>query len=168
VTESRGYSERGYNLISPAGEGRKRAHISVGSTSEVPLKVTCSLIERWSQISEGDIKLLSASIKSPSGIEEPCLIRKIDEKTLGEYPPAVGGAPAGVSFTPREVGEHLVTVKKSGAIIPGAPFRIKVAASDVGDASKVNCSGAGVTSARTQKFNQFTIDTSRAGWRDSK
>lgn len=70
-----------------------------------------------------------------------------------------------MSFTPREVGDHLVTVKKRGAIIPGAPFRIKVNPNDVGDANKVSCTGAGVTHAETQKFNQFVVDTSRAGAR---
>lgn len=37
----------------------------------------------------------------------------------------------GVSFTPREEGEHLVTVKKNGQVIPKSPFRVKVDKSQV-------------------------------------
>lgn len=38
---------------------------------------------------------------------------------------------AGVSFTPREAGEHFITVKRDGNIIPKSPFRIKVDKSQV-------------------------------------
>ncbi|KAL1243640.1 Filamin-A [Trichinella spiralis] len=103
-----------------SGEGRKRAQISVGSTSEVSIKVT-----------DPDVSVLSASIKSPSGIEEPCLTRRLDSGNLG------------VSFTPREPGEHLVTVKKRGKLIHGSPFRITVNKADVGDASKLDTRQAG-------------------------
>lgn len=37
----------------------------------------------------------------------------------------------GVSFTPREEGEHLITIKKNGQITPKSPFRIKVDKSQV-------------------------------------
>ena len=43
----------------------------------------------------------------------------------------------GISFTPKEVGEHLVSVKRSGKHIANSPFKINVSPSDVGDASKV-------------------------------
>ncbi|KRX66982.1 Filamin-A, partial [Trichinella sp. T9] len=124
-----------------SGEGRKRAQISVGSTSEVSIKVT-----------DPDVSVLSASIKSPSGIEEPCLTRKLDSGNLG------------VSFTPREPGEHLVTVKKRGKLIHGSPFRITVNKADVGDASKVKVTGAGTSQAITQEFNSFQLDTRQAGY----
>jgi filamin len=41
---------------------------------------------------------------------------------------------------------------------------LQVSASDVGNASKVVCSGAGVTQGETKVFNPFTIDTSHAGY----
>ncbi|KRZ33570.1 Filamin-A, partial [Trichinella pseudospiralis] len=124
-----------------SGEGRKRAQISVGSTSEVSIKVT-----------DPEVSVLSASIKSPSGIEEPCLTRRLDSGNLG------------VSFTPREPGEHLVTVKKRGKLIHGSPFRITVNKADVGDASKVKVTGAGISQAITQEFNSFQLDTRQAGY----
>ncbi|WKY06849.1 hypothetical protein Q1695_006772 [Nippostrongylus brasiliensis] len=124
-----------------AGEGQKRAHLSVGSTSEVALNIT-----------QSELKGISASIKSPSGIEEPCFVRMIE------------GGRLGVSFTPRESGEHLITVKRDGKLLPKAPFKIKVDRSQVGDASRVEVSGAGKMSAETMKNNEILIDTSRAGY----
>ncbi|TMS38553.1 hypothetical protein L596_005251 [Steinernema carpocapsae] len=124
-----------------AGEGHKRAHLSVGSTSEVSLNIV-----------EPTLKGISASIKSPHGIEEPCFIRHID------------GTHIGVSFTPREVGEHLINVKKDGRLLPKCPFRIKVDKSQVGDASKVVCSGPGISNATSQAFNEITVDTTKAGY----
>uniref|UniRef100_A0A158Q7V9 Calponin-homology (CH) domain-containing protein n=1 Tax=Elaeophora elaphi TaxID=1147741 RepID=A0A158Q7V9_9BILA len=128
-------------VVFVAGEGQKRAHLSVGSTSEVALNVANT-----------EIKGLSASIKSPSGIEEPCFIRHIDSASIG------------VSFTPREEGEHFVTVKKNGQIIPKSPFRVKVDKSQVGDASKVTVSGSGKANAVCQQYNDVAVDTRNAGY----
>ncbi|KHJ41417.1 Filamin/ABP280 repeat protein [Trichuris suis] len=124
-----------------SGEGRKRAQISVGSTSEVSLRIP-----------DEDTSQLSASIKSPSGIEEPCATRKLENGNLG------------VSFTPREPGEHLITVKKHGVILKGSPFSVKVNKADVGDASKVVVTGAGIKQALTQEVNTFVVDTRSAGY----
>ncbi|XGW29369.1 hypothetical protein V3C99_008859 [Haemonchus contortus] len=124
-----------------AGEGQKRAHLSVGSTSEVALN-----------ISHTELKGISASIKSPSGIEEPCFVRLIE------------GGRLGVSFTPRESGEHLISVKRDGKLLPKAPFKIKVDKSQVGDASRVEVSGPGKKSAECMKENEILIDTSKAGY----
>ncbi|KJH52735.1 Filamin/ABP280 repeat protein [Dictyocaulus viviparus] len=124
-----------------AGEGAKRSHLSVGSTSEVALNIT-----------QSELKGISASIKSPSGIEEPCFVRIIE------------GGRLGVSFTPREAGEHLISVKKNGKLLPKAPFKIKVDKSQVGDASKVQVSGTGKTSSVCMKDNEILIDTSKAGY----
>ncbi|VDO98791.1 unnamed protein product, partial [Soboliphyme baturini] len=122
------------------GEKKKRANISVGSTNEVSLKVA-----------QEDVIGLSATITSPSGIEEPCTIRRVDKNLLG------------ISFTPREAGEHLITVKKGDTLVPGSPFRIMVKAADVGDASKVAVSGTGLKTAHTQQPNTFFVDTRKAG-----
>lgn len=56
-----------------AGEPKRRAQISVGSSSEVSLKVT-----------ESDIASLTASIRSPSGREEPCILKRLANGHLGE------------------------------------------------------------------------------------
>ncbi len=69
----------------------------------------------------------------------------------------------GISFTPREVGEHLVAVKKKGTLLPSAPFRIHVGEKEVGNADKVKISGSGLEQAVTQQFNEFTVDTKNAG-----
>lgn len=124
-----------------AGEGLKRAHLSIGSTSEVSLNVSAP-----------ELKGLSASIKSPSGIEEPCYIRQIDATHIG------------VSFTPREAGDHWITVKCNGMMIPKSPFRVKVDKSQVGDASKVIVTGNGRANAICQEFNDITVDTRNAGY----
>ncbi len=61
--------------------------LSVGSSSEVSLKVT-----------ETDLSNLTATIRAPSGYEEPCALKRLANGHLG------------ISFTPREIGEHLVNV----------------------------------------------------------
>lgn len=71
--------------------------------------------------------------------------------------------PSGISFTPREVGEHLVSVKKKGTLLPGAPFRIHVGENEVGNSNKVKISGAGLEHAQTQQYNEFIVDTRNAG-----
>ncbi|KAK8788624.1 hypothetical protein V5799_021603 [Amblyomma americanum] len=123
------------------GEGRKRNQISVGHSSEVSLKVQ-----------EKDVKNLSASIVAPSGLEEPCFLKKLPNGHLG------------ISFTPREVGEHLINVKRTGSHITGSPFKINVLEREIGDASKVKVQGKALTEGATQTRNEFTIDTREAGY----
>lgn len=123
------------------GEGRKRNQISVGHSSEVSLKVQ-----------EKDVKNLSASIVAPSGLEEPCFLKKLPNGHLG------------ISFTPREVGEHLINVKRTGSHITGSPFKINVLEREIGDAAKVKVQGKALTEGTTQVRNEFTIDTREAGY----
>lgn len=123
------------------GEGRKRNQISVGHSSEVSLKVQ-----------EKDIKNLNASIVAPSGLEEPCYLKKLPNGHLG------------ISFTPREVGEHLVNVKRVGKHIQGSPFNINVLEREVGDASKVKVTGNALKEGKTHVENEFKIDTKDAGF----
>lgn len=59
--------------------------------------------------------------------------------------------PLGVSFTPREEGEHLIAVKQNGQVIPKSPFRIKVDKSQV----RFNCfliTGIYLMTAKDVKF----------------
>lgn len=125
------------------GEGRKRNQISVGSCSEVsfPGKVT-----------DADIRSLNASIQAPSGLEEPCFLKRLPNDNIG------------ISFTPREVGEHIVSVKRLGKHITNSPFKITVGEREVGDAKKVKVTGAGLTEGKTQTENSFTVDTRSAGY----
>ncbi|XP_034239661.1 filamin-A isoform X3 [Thrips palmi] len=125
------------------GEGRKRNQISVGSCSEVSLP---------GKVSEQDIRSLNASIQAPSGLEEPCFLKKLPNNNLG------------ISFTPREVGEHVVSVKRMGKHITNSPFKITVADKEVGDAKKVKVTGNALKDGKTHVDNTFTVDTRNAGY----
>ncbi|XP_026824513.1 filamin-A isoform X4 [Ooceraea biroi] len=125
------------------GEGRKRNQISVGSSSEVQLP---------GKVSDADIKSLNASITAPSGLEEPCFLKKMPSGNMC------------VSFTPREAGEHTVGVKRMGKHIPNSPFKIDVKDREVGDAKKVKVAGPGLKEGKTHVENTFSIDTKNAGF----
>ncbi|XP_048517320.1 filamin-A isoform X3 [Dendroctonus ponderosae] len=125
------------------GEGRKRNQISVGSCSEVSLP---------GKISDADIRSLNASIQAPSGLEEPCFLKRLASGNIG------------ISFTPREVGEHVVSVKKMGNHITNSPFKINVCEREVGDAKKVKVQGGALKDGKTHVDNTFTVDTRNAGF----
>ena len=54
------------------GEGKRRNQISVGTASEISLNVH-----------DTDIKTLLATIRSPSGMEEPCTLKLLPNGHLG-------------------------------------------------------------------------------------
>lgn len=62
------------------GEGRKRNQISVGSCSEVSLP---------GKVLDKDFRLLNASIQAPSGLEEPCFLKRLPNGNLGTYIPII-------------------------------------------------------------------------------
>ena len=70
---------------------------------------------------------------------------------------------AGISFTPKEVGEHVVSVKKSGKHVTNSPFKIMVGQSEIGDASKVKVHGQGLVEGHTFEVAEFIVDTRNAG-----
>jgi filamin len=70
----------------------------------------------------------------------------------------------GISFTPREDGEHTVSVKRLGKHINNSPFKVKVAEREVGDAKKVKVSGSALKEGKTHAENQFSVDTRNAGY----
>lgn len=78
-----------------------------------------------------------------------------------------GFFPAGISFTPKEVGEHVVSVKKNGKHVTNSPFRIMVGQSEIGDASKVKVFGQGLTEGHTCEVAEFIVDTRNAGEQQS-
>lgn len=67
--------------------------------------------------------------QAPSGLEEPCFLKRLPSGNIG------------ISFTPREAGQHIVSVKKMGVHIQNSPFNITVQEQEVGDAKKVKVSG---------------------------
>jgi filamin len=123
------------------GEPRRKNQILVGSSSEVSLKVT-----------EHDIESLTATIVSPSGREEPCFLKRLPNGHLG------------ITFTPRETGEHLVNVYRNGQHIANSPFKINVGDSEIGNASKVKVYGKGLKEGLANEVNEFIVDTREAGY----
>ena len=69
----------------------------------------------------------------------------------------------GISFTPSEVGQHLVNVLRNGEPIPNSPFTIFVGESEIGNASKVKVYGKGLTEGMANELNEFTVNTKEAG-----
>ena len=131
-------------ITTPGDGGHKvRNQISVGSSSELQLP---------GNLSETDLRSLQAYIESPSGVIEQCFLKKLPRGNIG------------ISFTPREVGEHLVSVQKNGKHITNSPFKIMVNAQEVGDASRVKVSGDGLVGGKTHVYNRFLINTKSAGY----
>lgn len=122
----------------------KRNQLVYGNQSDISLKVI-----------EGDVNELHATIRSPSGHEEPCLLKKLSNGSLG------------ISFTPREVGEHVVSVLRDGKHIKNSPFRIEVRQSEIGDASRVKLYGKGLSEGLANKINEFYVNTKEAGKRSA-
>ncbi|XP_077449767.1 filamin-C-like isoform X2 [Stigmatopora argus] len=117
------------------------SRLNVGTATDVSLSIT-----------ETDLGSLTATIRAPSGGEEACLLKRLPNRHIG------------ISFTPREVGEHVVSVKKGGAHVTNSPFKIMVAQSEIGDANKVQVLGAGLLEGRTFEVAQFIVDTRAAGY----
>lgn len=69
----------------------------------------------------------------------------------------------GISFTPKEVGEHEVSVRKNGIHVANSPFKIMVGQSEIGEASRVKAFGKGLVEAHTFEMAEFFVDTRNAG-----
>ncbi|MED6280746.1 hypothetical protein CHARACLAT_013958 [Characodon lateralis] len=122
-------------------ESMRTSQLNVGTASEVSLKIT-----------ETDLSSLMATIRAPSGHEEPCLLKRLPNRHIG------------ISFTPKEVGEHVVSVKKSGKHVTNSPFKIMVGQSEIGDASRVIVYGQGLVEVHTFEAAEFIVDTRNAGY----
>jgi len=118
-----------------------RSHVTIGNQNEFSLRVT-----------EMDIHELHATIRSPGGYEEPCALKKLANGSLG------------ISFIPREIGDHLVNVFRDGQHIKNSPFRIHVGSTEIGDASKVRVYGRGLQEGYAHQTNEFTVVTRDAGY----
>uniref|UniRef100_A0A4W5K309 Filamin C n=1 Tax=Hucho hucho TaxID=62062 RepID=A0A4W5K309_9TELE len=119
----------------------RTSQLNVGTATDVSLK-----------ISETDLSSLTASIRAPSGNEEPCLLKRLPNRHIG------------ISFTPKEVGEHVVSVKKNGTHVTNSPFKIMVGQSEIGDASKVKVLGQGLVEGHIFEVAEFIVDTRNAGY----
>ncbi|KAI1892165.1 hypothetical protein AGOR_G00130460 [Albula goreensis] len=83
---------------------------------------------------------------------EPCMIKLLRNGHMG------------VSFIPREIGEHLINIKKNGRHIPSSPITVTISQSEFGDASRVRVTGRGLSEGHTFEPAEFTIDTRGAGY----
>ncbi|PWA24708.1 hypothetical protein CCH79_00010201 [Gambusia affinis] len=119
----------------------RTSQLNVGTAADVSLK-----------IAETDLSSLTASIRAPSGNEEPCLLKRLPNRHLG------------ISFTPKEVGEHEVSVRKNGMHVANSPFKIMVGQSEIGEASRVKAFGKGLLEAHTFEMAEFFVDTRNAGY----
>ncbi|XP_068163366.1 filamin-C-like isoform X6 [Antennarius striatus] len=117
------------------------SQLNVGTATDVSLKIL-----------ETDLSSLTASIRAPSGHEEPCLLKRLPNRHIG------------ISFTPKEVGEHVVSVKKGGKHVTNSPFKIVVGQSEIGDASKVQVYGGGLAEGHALQVAEFMVDTRNAGY----
>lgn len=52
----------------------RTSQLNVGTSTDVSLKIT-----------EGDLSQLTASIRAPSGNEEPCLLKRLPNRHIGEH-----------------------------------------------------------------------------------
>ncbi|XP_058480399.1 filamin-C isoform X1 [Solea solea] len=122
-------------------DSMRTSQLNVGTATDVSLKIM-----------ETDLSSLTATIRAPSGNEEPCLLKRLPNRHIG------------ISFTPKEVGEHVVSVKKSGKHVTNSPFKIMVGQSEIGDASKVKVYGQGLVEGHTFEVAEFIVDTRSAGY----
>ncbi|KAG7278458.1 hypothetical protein CRUP_038753 [Coryphaenoides rupestris] len=122
-------------------DSMRLSQLKVGSAADIPL-----------DIGELDLSQLTASLTTPSGREEPCLLKMLRDGHVG------------ISFVPKEIGEHLVNIKKNGRHIPSSPISVMISQSEIGDASRVRVSGQGLSEARTFEPAEFIIDTRNAGY----
>ncbi|CAH8606835.1 unnamed protein product [Schistosoma rodhaini] len=129
------------SIMKRNGDLLKRSQVSMGAPSDIALEAV-----------DEDIATLTASVHSASGREEPCVLKSLPNNRLG------------ISFTPKEVGEHLVSVFQAGKHIANSPFRIRVSEKEIGDPRRVRVSGPGLISGLSNKPNQFTVDTRDAGY----
>ncbi|XP_060713588.1 filamin-B isoform X1 [Tachysurus vachellii] len=122
-------------------DNKRRSHVKLGSAADFALDIT-----------ETDLSQLTATIKAPSGRDEPCLLKRQPNNHIG------------ISFIPREVGEHLVSIKKNGRHVANSPISIMVVQSEIGDASRVKVFGPGLVEGRTFQMADFIVDTRDAGY----
>ncbi|XP_017568178.2 filamin-B [Pygocentrus nattereri] len=128
-----------------------KAKITDGSLRKSQVKLGTA-VDFALDITEEDISLLTASISSPTRQDVPCSLKRQPDSHIG------------ISFIPREVGDHLVSIKKDGKHVRSSPIPVCINLSDIGDASKVKVFGPGLHSGRTNHISEFVVNTRDAGY----
>lgn len=62
----------------------RTSQLNVGTSTDVSLKIT-----------ESDLSQLTASIRAPSGNEEPCLLKRLPNRHIGEHSDSWGSLSGG-------------------------------------------------------------------------
>ncbi|MED6241044.1 hypothetical protein ATANTOWER_018906, partial [Ataeniobius toweri] len=122
-------------------DNQRRSQVKLGSAADFSL-----------DINESDLSVLTASIRAPSGRDEPCLLKRMTNNHIG------------ISFIPREVGEHQVSILKNGRHVANSPITIMVVQSEIGDGRRVKAHGEGLVQATTFSNASFVVDTQDAGY----
>nr|XP_046240882.1 filamin-B isoform X1 [Scatophagus argus] len=122
-------------------DNQRRSQVKLGSAADFSL-----------DINETDLSVLTASIQAPSGRDEPCLLKRLANNHIG------------ISFIPREVGEHRVSILKNGHHVTNSPITIMVVQSEIGNASQVKAHGDGLVQGTTFTNASFVVDTREAGY----
>lgn len=153
-------------------DNQRRSQVKLGSAADFSL-----------DINETDLSLLTASIQAPSGRDEPCLLKRMANNHIGnahkythiKYLSNLNGNVSsltfslsllllpGISFIPREVGEHRVSILKNGRHVANSPITIMVVQSEIGDAGQVKAHGDGLVQGTTFNNSSFIVDTREAG-----
>ncbi|KAG5451194.1 Filamin-A [Clonorchis sinensis] len=128
-------------ILNLRGDTYTRAQVNLGATSDIALEALGD-----------DISTLTANVRSVSGREEPCVLKRLPNNRLG------------ISFTPKEIGEHLISVYQGGEHITNSPFRIRISEKEIGDPRRVRVTGPGLMSGVANQPNHFTVDTRDAGY----
>ncbi|XP_062316495.1 filamin-B [Osmerus eperlanus] len=131
----------GPSAATGSGESACKSQVRLGTLADFTL-----------DISEEDISLLTASILNPSGLAVSCLLKRQPDSHIG------------ISFIPKEVGEHLVSVMKDGQHVANSPIPLIITPLEIGDASRVKVFGPGLDKGRTCEMSDFVVDTREAGY----
>ncbi|XP_046895507.1 filamin-B-like isoform X2 [Hypomesus transpacificus] len=131
----------GPSAATGSGESDCKSQVRLGTLADFTL-----------DISEEDISLLTASILNPSGLAVSCLLKRQPDSHIG------------ISFIPKEVGEHLVSVMKDGQHVANSPIPLIITPLEIGDASRVKVFGPGLDKGRTCEMSDFVVDTREAGY----
>jgi len=117
------------------------AIVTYGISAEIPLR-----------IADNDLTSLTVSVRAPSGNEFPAAVRRLSDGRVG------------IVFTPKEIGEHVVSVRRKGRHVANSPFVVRVAPSEIGDSSKVSVYGQGIEEIKALELAEFFVDTRNAGY----
>ncbi|XP_060579330.1 filamin-C-like isoform X2 [Ruditapes philippinarum] len=126
----------------------------IRNAAEIPSISGGNFSLQYEGIQNMDVDDLHAVVESPSGNDYPCELRLLPNGHLG------------FSFTPEEVGQHEVSVRKSGNHIQNSPFKIYIEKTELGrgHANKVKVHGDGIVEGVSGVQNEFIIDTREAGY----